>query len=80
MLVHPDGTGATIVMTLKDGWFTHREFDWGGPVWSPDSTQLLVNVRNNGDRPDEVVLVDLATRKTVRKSRESLPLFGWVRD
>ena len=32
MVVHPDGTRSTIAMALKDGWFTHKEFDWGGPV------------------------------------------------
>ena len=36
MVVHPDGSRSTIAMALKDGWFTYKEFDWGGPVWSPD--------------------------------------------
>ena len=41
LIVHPDGTGARTVLTLKDGWLTGRSFGAGGPVWSPDSTQLL---------------------------------------
>ena len=79
VLVHPDGTGATIALSLRDGWFTHKEFDWGSPVWSPDSTQLLLNVTKNGGPLLDVVLVDLATRKTVTKSKSGLPVFGWVR-
>jgi Tol biopolymer transport system component len=78
MVVHPDGTRSTIAMALKDGWFTHKEFDWGGPVWSPDSKQLLLNVRKNGERPDDVILLDLATGQTTTKSKNGLPIFGWV--
>jgi Tol biopolymer transport system component len=78
MVVHPDGTGSTIAMTLKDRWFTHREFDWGGPVWSPNSRQLLLNVRKNGERPDDVILLDLQTGKTITTSKDGLPVFGWI--
>jgi Tol biopolymer transport system component len=64
-------------MALKDGWFTYKEFDWGGPVWSPDSKQLLLNVRKNGG-PDDVILLDLATGQTTTKSKNGLPIFAWV--
>lgn len=77
MVVHPDGTGSTIALSLKDGWFTHKQFDWGSPVWSPDSTQLLLNVTKNGGPFLDVVLVDLATGKTVTKAKSGLPVFGW---
>jgi Tol biopolymer transport system component len=79
MLVHPDGTGSTFALTLKDGWFTAKAFDWGSPVWSPDSKQLLLNVTKNGGPLLDVVLLDLATGKTTTKRKDSLPVFGWIR-
>ena len=78
IVVHPDGTGSRIALSLRDGWFTHKQFDWGSPVWSPDSTQLLLNVTKNGGPLLDVVLVDLATGKTVTKSKSGLPVFGWA--
>jgi WD40-like Beta Propeller Repeat len=63
VVVHPDGTGSTIALTLKDGWFTHKEFGWGSPLWSPDSRQLLLNVTKNGGPSLDVVLLDGATGK-----------------
>jgi len=78
VLVHPDGTGSTTAMTLKDGWFTHKEFSWGSPVWSPDSKQLLLNVMKNGGPMLDVILLDLQTGRVVTKSKSGLPVFGWI--
>jgi Tol biopolymer transport system component len=78
MVVRPDGNGSTVALSLTDGWFTHKQFDWGSPVWSPDSTQLLLNVTKNGGPLLDVVLVDLATGKTVTRSKSGLPVFGWA--
>lgn len=80
MVVHPDGTGSRVAMTLKDGWFAVREFGWGSPVWSPDSKQLLLNVMKNRGPFLDVVLLDLATGRTTTKSKTAIPLFGWARD
>lgn len=80
MTVHPDGTGSMTALTPGNGWFTHRDFDWGSPVWSADSKQLLLNAtRNNGSSIDTIRL-DLATGKTTTKSNLDVPVFGWVRD
>jgi Tol biopolymer transport system component len=79
MLVHPDGSGSTVALTLKDGWFTHKEFGWGSPVWSPDSRQLLLNVTTKGGPYLDVILLDVATGRTTTKSQKGLPIFGWAR-
>lgn len=78
MLVHPDGTGSAVALTLKDGWFTHKEFEWGSPVWSSDGRQLLLNVTTNSGPFLDVVLLDVATGKTTTKSQKGLPIFGWA--
>jgi Tol biopolymer transport system component len=78
VVVHPDGTGSKIVLTLKDGSPPDKEFGWGSPVWSPDSKQLLLNVTKNGGPFLDIVLLDLATGKTTIKSKTGPPLFGWA--
>jgi len=80
MVVHPDGTGSAVALTLKDGWFTEKEFGWGSPVWSPDSRQLLLNVTIDGGPFIDLILLDVATGKTTTRSQKSLPVFGWAQD
>jgi hypothetical protein len=75
MLVHPDGTGAKVVAKLGSS----RNFGWGSPVWSPDSTQLLLNVSKNGGPLLDVVLLDLVSGRMTTKSHSGVPVFGWVR-
>ena len=79
MLVHPDGTGGELALKLKDSWFASTRFGWGAPVWSPDSRQLLFNVVKNDGPALDVVLVDIATGRTVTKVTSGLPVFGWAR-
>jgi hypothetical protein len=77
-IVHPDGTGLETVLTLKDGSYAGRSFGAGGPVWSPDSIQLLVNVVKNEGPIGDVLLVDLATGRTTTKLRDGFSVFGWI--
>jgi hypothetical protein len=77
LIVHPDGTGVQTVLTLKDGWFAGRSFGAGGPVWSPDSIQLLINVVKDEGPDGDVLLVDLATGRTTTKLRDGFSVFGW---
>jgi len=72
-LVHPDGSGKKVVANLE----RPRSFSWGGPVWSPDGTQLLANVSRNGGSLIDVVSVDLATGSITTRSHRGLPVLGW---
>jgi Tol biopolymer transport system component len=78
LLVHPDGTGLTVVKTLRQSFFSYRSFVWGGPVWSPDSRQLLFTVSADESYVD-LMLLDLATGRTTMKLRKGYPIYGWVR-
>lgn len=78
LIVHPDGTGARIVLTLKDGWLTGRTFGAGGPVWSPDSTQLLMNVVKDEGPQGDVLLLDLASGRATTKMSNGFSVFGWA--
>ena len=70
LIVHPDGTGAETVLTLKDGSFAGRSFGAGGPVWSPDSIQLLINVvKDEGN-------YDVAGGSAIGRPRSARDTFG----
>jgi Tol biopolymer transport system component len=78
-LVHPDGTGRKTVKNLARNILLHgyRSFN-GGLVWSPDGKQLLLN-EIKGDGPNlDVMLLDLASGQSSKKSENSLPIFGWA--
>ena len=75
VLVHPDGTGSKNVLKLKDGWFTTRHFAGRSPVWSPDNTQLLLNVVKNDERAVDIVLLDVASGRTTTKIQNGLSVF-----
>jgi len=76
LLMHPDGTGLRPRLTLRRSWFLGRSFSGTGAVWSADGTQLLLNVAN-GDELD-VVLLDVASGRSTRKTSRGLPVFGWA--
>ena len=78
-LVRPDGTGLKTALHLKDSLMAARNFGWGGPVWSPDSRQLLLNVTKNGGPLLDVMLLDLATGRTSTQSKPGVPVYGWSR-
>jgi Tol biopolymer transport system component len=49
------------------------------PVWSPDSTQLLVNKLRNLDRLSvDVYQFDLSTGKSTRKLKDGVPVLAWA--
>lgn len=78
LLVRPDGTSLRTIRKLKQSAFSYRRFGWGGPVWSPDGQQMLLNeMKGNGDYID-VVLVNLETRQVITKAKNCLPVFGWA--
>jgi Tol biopolymer transport system component len=77
-LVHPDGTGTKTVHDLRRV-FGYRMLVYGA-VWSPDGKQLLLN-EMKAEGPDiDVMLLDLASGKVVRKAKNGLPVFGWTRE
>jgi len=78
-IVRPDGTGTRTVVTLHsngkasvaNGILSLR------PVWSPDSSKLIVTSIKTEGIPPEVLVVDIATGK-INKFRSSLPVLGWT--
>jgi Tol biopolymer transport system component len=78
IVVHPDGTGAKVVKKVSQLLVSFRRFGWGGPVWSPDSRQMLLSeMKGDGDYID-VVLVDVGSGRETKKARNGLPVFGWA--
>ena len=77
ILVHPDGTGTKIAGKAHSTFLTPRRFGYA-VVWSPDGKTLMLNeMKGDGDYLD-VVLLDLATGRSTRKSKNGWPVFGWV--
>jgi Tol biopolymer transport system component len=72
--VHSDGTDSKTVISLRH---SHRQFGWGGPVWSPDSRQLLLSEMKDL-RTLDVILVDFESGQVSTKKQAGLPVFGWV--
>ena len=78
MLIHPDGTGAKVVSKVKSSHFTARSYHHA-VVWSPDEKQLLVNEwRSRPYGANDVVLVDLASGQTIKKTDNGRKVFGWA--
>jgi len=75
--VRPDGTETKTVRNLGRI-FGYRMFA-SGVVWSPDGKQLLLNEMKGEGPKIDVMLLDLASGEVKRKSRNGLPVFGWVR-
>jgi Tol biopolymer transport system component len=69
-----DGTQARTLMTYRPHMYAVA------PVWSPDSTTLLVNKsRNAEDDSYDIYLFDLATGKRRRISKNTMPVYAWVK-
>jgi hypothetical protein len=80
LVVHPDGTGLRVVKRFKRSPFffiAETSFEWGGPVWSPDSKQMLFTTSASEPYVD-VRLLDLPTGRTTTKLKKALPIYGWV--
>jgi len=78
LIVHPDGTGEKVVRKLRQSTFSYRRFDWGGPVWSPDGRQMLLDEMNGDTGNSNIVLLDVQTGQVTTKARNGLPVFGWA--
>lgn len=77
VLVHPDGTGTRVVRNLGRKLLQYRMFGYGA-AWSPDGRQLLLNEMKGEGGNIDVMLLDLASGKVTRKSKDGLPAFGWA--
>jgi hypothetical protein len=80
LVVHPDGTGLRAVKRFNRSPFffiADTSFLWGGPVWSPDSKQILFTTSASEPYVD-VRLLDLPTGRTTTKREKALPIYGWV--
>ena len=77
LLVHPDGTGIRVVKSFRQNFFSSRSFVWGGPVWSPDSRQLLFTASASETYVD-LMLLDLVSGRTAMKLRKGYPAYGWA--
>lgn len=80
MVIHPDGTDGKVLVRFGEGWFI-----FGGrlflepPVWSPDSTTLLLNEMDNGEIwTMHIDLLDLATGKLRRIMSNAVPVYAWA--
>lgn len=73
-IVHPDGSGAKVLMTLPGERRLVR-----APVWSPDSTKILLNELYDANKWTFYIhLLDLSTLKVTREFKDTLPVYGWA--
>jgi Tol biopolymer transport system component len=79
VLVRPDGTGMKVFHILTYHWFRDVPMLVFGSVWSPDGTKLLLNVSKGENGIIDVLMLDLATGKVRRVSKNGSAVFGWVR-
>jgi len=73
-IVHPDGSGNRILITLpRNNALVER------PVWSPDSKTLLLNRLRDGEKwTMDIQLLDLTTLKLKTKFKDVAPVYGWA--
>lgn len=80
MVVRPDGTEATSLIMLPKSHFGEQRQFVQAPIWSPDSKSLLLNELADREKwTMNIDLLDVATHKLVRKSRNSVPVLGWAK-
>jgi Tol biopolymer transport system component len=79
MRVRPEGTDVKVLTTLPRGlWGQKGQFVWA-PVWSPNSTKLLLNEIANWEAwTMNIDVLDLATNKLTRNVWKGLPVLGWA--
>jgi Tol biopolymer transport system component len=82
VLVRPDGSGSRVVKAFRKSPFSDRRFVWDGPVWSPDSQQLLFTTNHQPlfgtSYYVDVMLLDLVSGRTMTKLQKAYPIYGWV--
>jgi Tol biopolymer transport system component len=80
MIIHPDGTGAKLMVALPRTGILFRRSRWfqGMPVWSPDSTHLLLNELVNEEFGMDIFLLDVTTLRFTRIFKNKNPVIGWA--
>jgi Tol biopolymer transport system component len=72
--MHPDGTDSKILPT-----FQPKGDLRAAPVWSPDSTTLLINKhRFTEEEMMDTYLIDIDTLRVTRKFKNVPPIYAWV--
>jgi Tol biopolymer transport system component len=56
--------------------FAYRRYSYA--VWSPDGKQVLLNAWRGEYGAIEIVLLDLSTGRSQKKTTNGLAAFGWV--
>ena len=79
ILIHPDGTGAKVVLDLEKRFHGYRTF-LQGAVWSPDGEKLLLNEAKGVSGGIDVIMLDLASGKVTTKCKNGPAVLGWVTD
>jgi len=73
-VVHPDGTGQRVLLTLQ-----RDDSLKVSPVWSPDSKDVLLNkVRDEDKSTMDLYLLDIATQKLTKKFANVPPVYAWA--
>jgi Tol biopolymer transport system component len=78
--VRPDGTGAITLVSLRRSfpWFYKRFFMYA-PVWSPDSTTLLLNEAAADETARAVIhQLDLGSGKLRGRKGKGVAVLGWA--
>ncbi len=85
VLVRPNGSDSKVVLTLGirrlllGVLFPQARSFSGTPVWSPDSTKLLLNELWNADTGTyNIHLLELSKLKVTRNFKDKAPVFGWA--
>jgi dipeptidyl aminopeptidase/acylaminoacyl peptidase len=78
LLIRPDGTERKVLATLPSGRAGDRIFH-APPVWSPDSTQLILNELYDSEATTyEIHLLRLSDLKMKTIARDVPPVYGWA--
>lgn len=78
ILVHPDGTGSRMLLDIHGHFYSsYRQFAYGA-VWSPNGKQVLLNEMKGEKGSIDVVLMDIESGKTTRKSKDGPVISGWA--
>ncbi len=73
-MIRPDGTSFKTLVTLPRG-----KMFMGVPVWSPDSTKILLNeLWNEPKFTMSIHLLDLTTGKLTRKFKDTPIVYAWA--
>lgn len=80
MTIHPDGTGARVMLpVLHTGiLFRRRRLFYAMPLWSPDSSHLLLNELVTEEFDMDIFLLDVKTLRLTRIFRDKAPVIAWV--